>query len=373
MAWLATRERPVTETERERVEIRSYALTGLFVLAAAYTLYAARALFIPVVLAALFKLLLEPVVRFLGRAHIKRPLAAALVVVMVLGAIGAAIVMLRDPATEWLEQLPVALRRVEDTIAKVRGPVKQVTEAAEQVEKMTGMDPVAGAAPVAAPGPTLPQMLLAGLWNFAGTTLVMLVLLYFLLASDDFFLRKLVKVLPRLDDKRRAVEVARQIENDVSRHLLAMTVINLALGAVTAAALYFIGMPNPILWGLLGAILNFIPYLGPLLGSAIVGAAAFLTFDEPGRVLGVVAIFLVITSLEGNVITPLLLGRHLALNPVAVFLAFSFWSFLWGPVGGLLAMPLLIAFKALCDRIERLGPIGEFLGAAREARAVGEP
>ena len=178
----------------------------------------------------------------------------------------------------------------------------------------------------------------------------MLVLLYFLLASNDFFLRKLVKVLPRLDDKRRAVEVARQIENDVSRHLLVMTVINLALGAVTAVALYFIGMPNPILWGLLGALLNYIPYLGPLLGSAIVGAAAFLTFDEPGRVLGVVAIFLVITSLEGNLITPLLLGRHLALNPVAVFLAFSFWSFLWGPVGGLIAMPLLIAFKALCDR-----------------------
>ena len=193
--------------------------------------------------------------------------------------------MLRDPAMEWLEQLPVALRRVEDTLATVRGPVDQVTEAAEQVEKMAGMDAAQGSAPAPAPGSSLPQMLLAGIWSFAGTTLVMLVLLYFLLASNDFFLRKLVKVLPRLDDKRRAVEVARQIENDVSRHLLVMTVINLALGAVTAVALYFIGMPNPILWGLLGALLNYIPYLGPLLGSAIVGAAAFLTFDEPGRVL----------------------------------------------------------------------------------------
>ena len=150
--------------------------------------------------------------------------------------------------------------------------------------------------------------------------------------------------------------------------------INLALGAVTAVALYFIGMPNPILWWApLGSSSTSSPTWVPLLGSAIVGRGGVLrTFDEPGRVIGVVAIFLVITSLEGNLITPLLLGRHLALNPVAVFLAFSFWSFLWGPVGGLIAMPLLIAFKALCDRIERLSPIGEFLSAARDPRAVGE-
>ena len=226
-------------------------------------------------------------VRFLGRARMKPPLAAAMVMILVLAALGAGVVLLLDPAAEWLDRLPVALRRVEDTIDKLRGPVDQVTEAAEQVEKIAGMDAAEGAA-AAAPGQSLSQMLFASVWNFAGTALVMLVLLYFLLASDDLFLRKLVKVLPRLDDKKRAVEVARQIENDVSRHLLAMTVINLVLGAVTAVALYFVGMPNPILWGLVGALLNYIPYLGPLIGSAIVGAAAFLTFEDPGRVLLVV-------------------------------------------------------------------------------------
>jgi predicted PurR-regulated permease PerM len=129
-------------------------------------------------------------------------------------------------------------------------------------------------------------------------------------------------------------------------------------------------MPNPILWGLVGALLNYIPIIGPLVGSAIVGMAAFLTFDDPARVLMVAAIFLVLTSLEGNLLTPLLLGRHLALNPVAVFLAFSFWSFLWGPIGALIAVPLLIAFKALCDRIDKLAPFGEFLSA--DARTLAE-
>jgi predicted PurR-regulated permease PerM len=353
---------PPTARAREPLDLRTWALAGLFVLAAAFTLHAARDLFLPIVLAALFKVVLEPVVRFLGRAHLKPPLAAAVVVLALLGAIGAGVVMLLDPATEWLDRLPAALRRVESSIDDVRGRVAQVTKAAEQVERMTSVESDANAKVAATPAPSLPQMLFSGLWSFAGTALVVLVLLYFLLASGDLFLRKLVKVLPRLDDKKRAVEVARQIENDVSRHLLGMTVTNFALGAATAVALYFIGMPNPGLWGLVGALLNFIPYVGPLIGSAIVGGAAFLTFEEPSRVFLVVATFFLLTSLEGSLITPVLLGRHLALNPVAVFVAFALWSFLWGPIGGLLAMPLLIAFKALCDRIDRLTPIGEFLG-----------
>jgi predicted PurR-regulated permease PerM len=342
-------------------DLRTWAVTGLFVLAAVFALHAGRELFLPIVLAALFKVVLQPVVRFLGRAGLPPPLAAAVVMLLLLGALTSGVVLMLAPANEWLDRLPVALRRVEAAVDAIRAPVAQVTEAAQQVEKIADMDGIEDEA-AAAPSPSLPQILFSGAWNAAGALLVILVLLYFLLASEDLFLRKLVRVLSRLDDKKRAVEVARQIENDVSRHLLVMTVINLSLGAATAVALYFVGMPNPVLWGLVGALLNYIPYLGPLLGSAIVGAAAFLTFEDPGRVLLVVAIFLVLTSLEGSLITPLLLGRELALNPVAVFLAFSFWSFLWGPIGALIAMPLLIAFKALCDRIDRLHPIGEFLG-----------
>jgi predicted PurR-regulated permease PerM len=353
---------PAAGARAHPIDVRSFALTGLFVLAACFTLYVARELFIPVVLAALLKVVLEPVVRLLVRARLKPPLAAAVVMVLLLGALAAAILWLRQPAMDWLDRLPAALRRVEDTLSAVRGPVDQVQEAAEQVEEITGIDAAADAAASSAQ-PTLPQLLFAGVWRFVGTAVVMLVLLYFLLASGDLFLLKLVRVLPRLDDKKRAVEVARQIENDISRHLLSITLINFGLGAVTALALHLVGMPNPLLWGLIGAILNYIPYLGPLIGSVMVGAAAFVTLDSPARVFLAVAVFIGVTSLEGNLLTPMVLGRTLALNPVAVFLGLFFWGFLWGPIGALIAVPMLIAFKTLCDRIEPLAPLGEFLGS----------
>jgi predicted PurR-regulated permease PerM len=358
---------------QQPLDVRSLALTGLLALAATYTLYAARDLFLPIVLAMLLKVVFDPVVRFLGRARVKPPLGAAVVVTALVIGLGAGVVWLREPASEWLEKLPTALQRVEDSMAAMRGPVERVTEAAERVGEMTGIEAAGDeAATVSTDQPSVRQMLFAGVWRFVGTGAVILILLYFLLASQDLFLLKLVRVLPRLDDKKRAVEVARQIQSDVSRHLFAVTLINFSLGAATALGLYLIGMPSPLLWGMMGAVLNFIPYLGPLIGSAMVGAAAFLTFDDPGRVLLAVGLFFGLTSLEGTLLTPWIVGRSLSLNPVAIFLGLSFWGFLWGPVGALIAVPMLIAIKALCDRVASLAPLGEFLSGTRDARPLGD-
>jgi predicted PurR-regulated permease PerM len=348
---------------RRAVDVRAAALTGLFILACVYTLYLAEGLLLPIVLSVLLKFVFEPVVRSLRRVGITPPVSAALIVLTLLGTLTAGLLWLRDPAAEWVGRLPEALARLERTLDSMRGPVDQLTEAAEQVEAMAGIDE--GAAeeqPQEAAIPPLGQLVLVGLWNLVASASIVLVLLYFLLASGDFFQGKVVKVLPRLTDKKRAVEVARQIEEDVSHHLLTITLINLALGGLIAAALGLIGMPNPMLWGLLSALLNYIPYLGPLIGAVIAGTAAFLHFEQPAQVLLVVGIFVAVTSLEGSLITPLVLGRRLALNPVAVFLNLFFWGWIWGTVGALIAVPMLVAFKALCDRVEPLAPVAEFLG-----------
>jgi predicted PurR-regulated permease PerM len=316
-----------------------------------------------VVLAVLLKFVFEPIVRSLRRIGIQPPVSAALIVFALLGTLTAGLLWLREPAADWVNRLPEALERLERTLASMRGPVDQLTEAAEQVEALAGMDDgSAEQQPAEAAIPPLGQLVLVGLWNLVASASIVLVLLYFLLASGDFFLGKVVKVLPRLTDKKRAVEVARQIEEDVSRHLFTITLINLSLGGLITAALALIGMPNPMLWGLLSALLNFIPYLGPLIGAAIVGTAAFLHFEDPAEVTLVVGIFVVVTSLEGTLITPLVLGKRLALNPVAVFLNLFFWGWIWGTVGALIAVPMLVAFKALCDRVEPLAPVAEFLG-----------
>ena len=190
----------------------------------------------------------------------------------------------------------------------------------------------------------------------------MIVLLYFLLASGDLFLRKLVRVLPRLSDKKRAIEIARQTEGHISTYLSTVTLINIALGLIVGVAMHLVGMPNAILWGVMAGLLNFIPYLGALATAGILAIVSVLTFDSLGRALVAPLLYLAINTVEGYLVTPMLLGRRLTLNPVVIFLGIILWGWLWGIPGALLAVPILATFKIFCDQIEPLAPIGEFLG-----------
>jgi len=221
-------------------------------------------------------------------------------------------------------------------------------------------------APVSAvKSPTwISQMLLGGATSFVSEAVVVIVLLYFLLASGDLFLRKLIKVLPTLKDKKRAVEIAREIENNVSTYLFTVTLINIAVGVAVGLGVWLLKMPNPILWGVLAYVLTYIPYLGSAVGIGVLSVAALLAFDDLGHALAVPAVYAVVSFLEGNFITPLVLGRRLTLNPVVIFLGLLFWFFLWGIPGALMAVPILAIFKIVCDHVDALAPIGEFLGPA---------
>ncbi|HVS13084.1 MAG TPA: AI-2E family transporter [Thermoanaerobaculia bacterium] len=342
-------------------DVRSIALTGLFVIAAFLTLRFARELFLPIVLSILLKFLLDPVIRLLQRIHVPVPVAAF--VVLVATAAGLALIVLRtyEPAQAWFGELPSTLRRAESKLIQLREAEAQVAEVARQVDELAGSGEVEK--PSAAVEEATPsESFFAGMRSMAATAGVTVALLYFLLASGDLFLRKLVHVLPRLRDRKRAVAIARQIESDVSTYLVTITLINIGLGAAVAGAMHALGMPTPLLWGAMATCFNFVPYLGAAVGVAALAIASVVEFDGMVRILLPPIAYLVLSSLEGSLITPLILGRRLALNPVAVFLALFFWGWMWGIAGALLAVPLMVAIKIFCDRVPPLSPIGEFLG-----------
>lgn len=359
--------RPDLERLKEAVQspfgVRNLALTGLFVLAAFYTLYFARDFLLPIVLALLFNLLLSPFVRFLRRLHVPTAVGAAVVILGTLGAFGWGIYQLSGPAYDWMTRAPQSLRKVEGRLRELKRPVQTIGKATEQVEKIAQVAPAGPAAPtVAVTTRSLGARILSRATDLGASTAITVILLFFLLASGDLFLRKLIKVLPSLEDKKRAVEIARQVETDVSAYLATVAMINMGLGLAVWLAMWLIGLPNPLLWGVMVALTNFIPYLGALTCYVVFALLGFLTFPDFAHALAPVGAWLVLNVLEAYLVTPMVLGHRLTLNPVVVFLSLTFWSWLWGIPGAILAVPITVVGKILCDHIAPLAPLGEFLG-----------
>jgi predicted PurR-regulated permease PerM len=188
-----------------------------------------------------------------------------------------------------------------------------------------------------------------------------LVLLYFFLATGDHLMRKLVRVVPSFENKRNVIGIVHDVQHSISTFLFTITVVNLCLGTLVAFGVYSVGMSNALLWGVLAALLNFIPYFGPFTGVVILAIAGLLTFDSVGRGLLPPLIYLGLHAIESNFVTPMVLGRRLTLNPVVIFLSLMFWMWLWGIPGALLAVPLLMTLKILCDHFKPLAPVGELL------------
>lgn len=349
----------LTEFLQGPLDVRSLSTTGLFLLAVMYTIYVARPVLMPVTLAVLFSFLLSPAVASLERLRVSPKLGAALVLMGLIGLVAVAAVRLADPAAEWLARLPGSLDRAMERIRELTGLVEEVTE---NVEEITQVGERSTPRVEVDDNPLIDRVFSSSRSLVAGTTL-MLALTYFLLASGDLFMRKLVKVIPRLSDKKRAVELARRVRRQASTYLFTVTSINVGLAVVQSVAMYALGMPNPVLWGVLAGFLNYVPYLGQTAAAAAVGVAALLSLDTLGHAFGVLAVYVTINGLEGSVVTPYLVGYRLQLNPVAVFVAVLFWGWMWGLVGAVLAVPLLATLKILCDTVEPLQPIGEFLGA----------
>lgn len=324
-----------------------------------YTLRVARDFFLPVVVAVLLNYLLSPVVRRLEDFGLRPPLGAAVVVLGFLVVTGTGFYHLSGPASDWLERAPETLRRAEYELRELARPVEQVQQAAEQVEEAAGGGEDQD--DVQVDDSSVSQELLGGTWRLFAAGAIVLLLLYFLLASGDTFLRKLTAVLPRRRDRRRLVEITRSLESDLSTYLLTWVAINLGLGVVVAGALHLLEMPSPLLWGLVAAVLNFIPYVGPIVGISVVGLVALVSLDGTWNVLAPPLAYAVVNTIEGSFVTPVVMGRQLRLHPAVIFLGLLFWGWLWGIPGALLAVPLIAALKIFCDHVPVLRPVGEFL------------
>lgn len=327
-----------------------------------YTLYLAKAVIVPLVLAILLSMLLAPLVRLLARFHIPPGLGAGLVLAAMLGGLGVAAAFIVEPAGAWARTIPDRLPELRERLEAFRQPLETVHQASEQVEHLAEFNQPKNQAVVSVRGATPAGLVLSQTPAFLANLAVMFILLYFLLASGDLFLRKLVRLIPTFSDKRRTVEIAREIEDRISRYLRTVTLINLALGAAVGLAALLIGMPNFVLWGALAFLLNFIPYVGALVGVVATLVAGLLTFPSIPHALFLPAAYLALNTLEGNFLTPLIVGRILTLNPVIIFVSLMFWGWIWGIAGALLAVPILAAFKIICDHLHPLRPIGAFIG-----------
>ena len=348
----------------DAVWIRSAALAGILFLMVMYTMYLAATLIIPIELGFLLSLVLSPLVRGMVRLRIPQVLSALVVMLSTVGLLAAALYAFAAPAAEWMDTAPTELRKLEYKLAWVKEPIQKIQDAQQQVEDLANGGPEPGANRATPKGSSFSLV-----DTFLGLTpdllfglAVVLILLFFVLASGDAFLSKMVQVTPRLHDKKRVVATARDIQRHISIYLGTITLINLTVGLVVAAAMYLLDMPNPLLWGAMVGILNFIPYLGVAASIVIVGFVSMLTFDSVNQMLLPPLVIFLVNVVEGQFLTPMIAGRQLSLSPIAVFLSLVVLGWIWGIVGMLMAVPIIATIKLVCEQIGPLENVATFLG-----------
>jgi predicted PurR-regulated permease PerM len=360
---LSAAPRPVPPTAPSTLDkLAKFATIGVFLLLSIGFLYLARDVLLPVSIAFLFALVLSPVVRGLARRGIPAAASATAIVVVMLVGFTAIGFLLVEPIRAIVADAPRIAWEIQEKFAVLRGPIEAIGRATSRITEI--VTPTGAERVMVQDGAGLPLGYLA---TDAGQRLaamgLSLVLLLFVLASGDLFQEKLIKVLPTLSDRKRALRIARDIEHEVSRYLFTVTFINIGLGAAVGAAFWLLGMPSPILWALFAALANFLPYIGPAIVAIVSFGIAVVAFDTLGQALLAPLAFLMLTVLEGQILTPMIVGQRHALNAVVILISIAFWGWIWGILGALIAVPMLVTVKVFADHIEPFRPIGEFLSA----------
>jgi predicted PurR-regulated permease PerM len=372
------REVPVLETAPS-LDVSSIAFTTVAVVTVVLFLQYAESVLIPIVIGILLSYVLGPMVDSLARHGVSRWLGAAMVIMMVVGGLGLATYKLAPQILSIVDDMPNATRRLLERSKFSRKPadeesaIEKVQRAATEIDK--------AAADAAEPAPTqrgvtrvqivdpvfrATDYLWAGGKNvisFLGQLAMVLFLVFFLLVTGDLFKRKLVKIAgPTLTKKKVTVQIMDDINRQISGFLRVQVLTSALVGVATGIALWYFDVRQFVVWGMLAGIFNSVPYLGPLIVTGGLGTVVFIQFDDLWKTGYICAITLAITSLEGWLLTPTLMSRAAQMNPVAIFIGLLFWSWVWGVWGTILAVPMMMTAKAICDRVEDLQPVGELLG-----------
>ncbi len=361
---------------------RDVTLVILTTLAVMYTLYFAASIILPFVLALVLGLLLGPPVAFLNaRLKIPRMLSALVAILLLFSLIGGIGYAISVPATGWIAKAPQSLPTLEAKLSFLRRPIAMVQGGMAQMDRLMHEGQQVGEAGSQAGGPPAPKgevvtvnsgasgvgmgvgmSVLTGTRAFLSQIFTLVIVLFFFLSDGDNLMRRFVEILPGLPEKKRALQIATEVERNISSYLVTITLMNLLVGTANGISVWAFGLPDPLLWGTVAFLLNYIPILGPLSGMVIFFFVGLFTFSNVAWALAPAGIYLLIHMLEGETITPMLLARRFTLNPLLVIASLMFWDWLWGITGALLAVPLLAVTKILCDHIEQLTPLGHLLG-----------
>ena len=356
---------PVPDTEalrssKTRLMVVATATGGLLALALFGALYVGRPVLLPLATAFLLSFVLRPVARALHRLFIPLPVSALLLVGILGGAFAFGIYSLKDPAEQWLEEAPRSLHQLERRMSTLKQSITQVQAATEEVAKL-GSNPADRSKQVVVTDSKLDNQLLIQTQQAAAGIFTTLVLLFFILGWGDRLYRNVVNALPRFREQRRAVIIAQEVESAITAYLATITTINLVLGAVVGGVMYLLDMPNPMLWGVLAGVNNYVPYLGPAITAVVLAFVALLSYPTISEALLVPGAFLLITSVEGYIITPMAVGHRFTLNPLLIMLSLLFWFAMWGVVGALLTVPALVCVKVVLERVDVLQPLARIL------------
>jgi predicted PurR-regulated permease PerM len=358
-------------------DVQGVTLIVIAIMGAVLLLQHGRSVLIPVVIGVLISYVLGPAVTSLASRGLPRALGSFIAIALLCGAIGLGVYTLTDEAMAIVESVPPAARRLAVRLESRRGGAdgafEKMQTAAKEIEQAAEQAAEPGTAPRGVQRVQIVQPAFAardylragglGVVALLGQFAMVMFLVFFLLVTGDLYKRKLVKIAgPTLTKKKITVQIMDDINRQISSFLRVQVLTSAIVAVATAGALWWFGVQNYLLWGLIAGLFNSVPYLGPLMVTAGLGLVTFLQFDDLVKTGYVAGVTLAITSLEGWLLTPALMGRAAQMNPVAIFVGLLFWSWVWGVWGTILAVPMMMTIKATCDHIESLQPIGELLG-----------